>query len=112
MRPAFIEIDQVGRTFDLQDGGQYIALKNIDLKVQQGEFISLVGHSGCGKSTLLNMISGLDQPTSGGVILEGKEIDGPGPDRMVVFQNYSLLPWLTVRQNIALAVDRVLDRSV
>ena len=109
MRPAFIEIDQVGRTFDLQDGGQYIALKNIDLKIQQGEFISLVGHSGCGKSTLLNMISGLDQPTSGGVILEGKEIDGPGPDRMVVFQNYSLLPWLSVRQNIALAVDRVFD---
>ena len=68
-----------------------------------------MGHSGCGKSTLLNMISGLDQPTSGGVILEGKEIDGPGPDRMVVFQNYSLLPWLTVRQNIALAVNRVLD---
>jgi nitrate/nitrite transport system ATP-binding protein len=105
---AFIEIDQVDRIFPLPDGGQYIALKNIDLKIKEGEFVSLIGHSGCGKSTLLNMVSGLDNPTRGGVILEGKEIDGPGPDRMVVFQNYSLLPWLTVRQNIALAVNRVL----
>ena len=105
---AFIEIDQVDRIFPLADGGRYIALKNIDFKIQQGEFVSLIGHSGCGKSTLLNMVSGLDKPSSGGVILEGKEIDGPGPDRMVVFQNYSLLPWLTVRQNIGLAVNRVL----
>ncbi|QHU99509.1 nitrate ABC transporter ATP-binding protein [Synechocystis sp. CACIAM 05] len=104
----FIEIDHVDRIFPLPDGGRYIALKNIELKISQGEFISLIGHSGCGKSTLLNMISGLDKPTFGGVIMEGKEITEPGPERMVVFQNYSLLPWLTVRQNIALAVNRVL----
>jgi nitrate/nitrite transport system ATP-binding protein len=105
---AFIEIDQVDRIFPLPDGGKYIALRNIDLKVQKGEFLSLIGHSGCGKSTLLNMIAGLDIPSKGGIILEGKEIEGPGPDRMVVFQNYSLLPWLTVRENIILAVKTVL----
>ncbi len=105
---AFIEIDHVDRIFPLPNGDRYIALKNIELKIQPGEFISLIGHSGCGKSTLLNMVSGLDQPTFGGVIMEGREIEGPGPDRMVVFQNYSLLPWLTVRQNIGLAVNRVL----
>ncbi|TVQ45923.1 MAG: ATP-binding cassette domain-containing protein [Gloeocapsa sp. DLM2.Bin57] len=103
-----IDIDHVHRVFPLADGGNYIALKNIDFKINQGEFISLIGHSGCGKSTLLNIVAGLDQPTEGGVILEGREVRGPGPDRMVVFQNYSLLPWLTVRQNIALAVNRVM----
>ncbi|MFM8295929.1 MAG: nitrate ABC transporter ATP-binding protein [Microcystaceae cyanobacterium] len=105
---AFIEIDHVDRIFPLPNGDRYIALKNIELKIKPGEFISLIGHSGCGKSTLLNMVSGLDKPTFGGVIMEGREIEGPGPDRMVVFQNYSLLPWLTVRQNIGLAVHRVL----
>ncbi len=105
---SFIEVDHVDRVFSLPNGGKYIALKNIELKIKQGEFISLIGHSGCGKSTLLNMIAGLDEPTQGGVILEGREIKGPGPDRMVVFQNYSLLPWLTVRENIALGVNRVL----
>ena len=105
---AFIEIDHVDRIFPLPNGDRYIALKNIELKIKPGEFISLIGHSGCGKSTLLNMVSGLDKPTFGGVIMEGREIAGPSPERMVVFQNYSLLPWLTVRQNIALAVNRVL----
>ncbi len=103
----FVEIDHVDKVFPLANGGQYVALKNIDMKINQGEFISLIGHSGCGKSTLLNMIAGLDQPSMGGVILEGRQITEPGPDRMVVFQNYSLLPWLTVRENIALAVDEV-----
>ena len=103
----FIEIDHVDRVFPLPNGDRYIALKNIELKIAPGEFISLIGHSGCGKSTLLNMVSGLDKPSVGGVIMEGREITGPGPDRMVVFQNYSLLPWLTVRQNIGLAVNRV-----
>ncbi|WP_204151073.1 nitrate ABC transporter ATP-binding protein [Leptolyngbya sp. CCY15150] len=105
----FVEIDHVDRTFSLPDGGQYIALKNIELKIQKGEFVSLVGHSGCGKSTLLNILAGLDQPSQGGVILEGRQVTSPGPDRMVVFQNYSLLPWLTVRENIALAVDEVMS---
>jgi nitrate/nitrite transport system ATP-binding protein len=105
---AFIEIDHVDKVFPLANGEKYIALKNINLKVEKGEFISLIGHSGCGKSTLLNMVAGLSNPTYGGVILEGREIKEPGPERMVVFQNYSLLPWLTVRQNIALAVNRVM----
>ena len=105
---TYIEIDHVDKIFPLKNGDQYIALKNIELMIKKGEFISLIGHSGCGKSTLLNIVAGLDKATHGGVILEGREVKGPGPDRMVVFQNYSLLPWLTVRQNIALAVDRVM----
>ena len=105
---VFVEVDHVDRVFSLPNGGNYIALKNIELKIKQGEFISLIGHSGCGKSTLLNIIAGLDKPTYGGVILEGRQVTQPGPDRMVVFQNYSLLPWLTVRENIALAVDEVM----
>jgi nitrate/nitrite transport system ATP-binding protein len=105
---TFLEIDHVDKIFPLTNGGEYIALKNIELRIKKGEFISLIGHSGCGKSTLLNIVAGLSHATHGGVILEGREIDSPGPDRMVVFQNYSLLPWLTVRQNIALAVNRVM----
>jgi nitrate/nitrite transport system ATP-binding protein len=107
---VFVEVDHVDRVFKLPDGGQYIALKNIDLNIHKGEFVSLVGHSGCGKSTLLNIMAGLDQPSAGGVVLEGRQVTEPGPDRMVVFQNYSLLPWLTVRENIALAVDQVMQK--
>ncbi len=106
----FVQIDHVDKVFPLANGGKYVALKNIELEIKQGEFISLIGHSGCGKSTLLNMLAGLDRPTLGGVILEGREITEPGPDRMVVFQNYSLLPWLSVRENIALAVDEVYSK--
>ncbi len=105
---VFVEVDHIDREFPLPNGGSYIALKNIELKIKQGEFISLIGHSGCGKSTLLNIIAGLDKPSHGGVILEGRQVTQPGPDRMVVFQNYSLLPWLTVRENIALGVDEVM----
>jgi len=104
----FLEVDHIDRTFDLPNGEQYVALKNINLKIRQGEFVSLIGHSGCGKSTLLNIIAGLDHPSNGGVVLEGREVTQPGPDRMVVFQNYSLLPWLTVYQNIELAVKKVM----
>ncbi len=106
---SFVEVDHVSRSFPLADGGEYVALKDIDLKIRQGEFVSLIGHSGCGKSTLLNIIAGMDRPTGGGVILEGRQVTKPGPDRMMVFQNYSLLPWLTVRENIALAVNKVMQ---
>lgn len=107
----FVGVDQIEKVFDLTGGGKYIALKGIDLQIKKGEFVSLIGHSGCGKSTLLNMIAGLDLPTEGLVTLEGQRITKPGPDRMVVFQNYSLLPWRTVRENIALAVDSVMQGS-
>lgn len=106
---TLVAIDQIDKVFDLPGGSQYIALKGISLTIKQGEFVSLIGHSGCGKSTLLNMVAGLDLPSEGVVLLQGERISCPGPDRMVVFQNYSLLPWLTVRQNIALAVDSVLE---
>lgn len=106
---VFVEVDHVDRVFTLPNGGTYVALRNIELKIRKGEFISLVGHSGCGKSTLLNIVAGLDTPTQGGVILEGRQVTQPGPDRMVVFQNYSLLPWLSVRENISLAVDEVMS---
>jgi bicarbonate transport system ATP-binding protein len=105
----FVEVNRVDKAFDLANGSQYIALKGIDLEIKKGEFISLIGHSGCGKSTLLNIIAGLDGATDGVVLVDETPVTKPGPDRMVVFQNYSLLPWLTVRENIALAVNKVLQ---
>jgi bicarbonate transport system ATP-binding protein len=107
----FVIVNNVDKAFPLAGGKEYLALKGIDLKIRKGEFVSLIGHSGCGKSTLLNMIAGLDLPTGGIVTLDGVAIQKPGPDRMVVFQNYSLLPWLTVRENVALAVDDVLTEK-
>lgn len=108
---VFVEIDHIDQEFPLPNGGTYVALKNIDLTIHKGEFVTLLGHSGCGKSTLLNIMAGLTRPVKGGVLLEGRQITKPGPDRMVVFQNYSLLPWLTVRENIALAVDEVMGNQ-
>jgi nitrate/nitrite transport system ATP-binding protein len=84
-------------------------LRDVDLTVDRGEFISIIGHSGCGKSTMLNLIAGLTRVTSGVVLLDNKEVNSPGPDRAVVFQNHSLLPWLTVYENVRLAVDKVLS---
>jgi bicarbonate transport system ATP-binding protein len=104
-------VDNVDKSFPLSGGKEYLALKGIDLKIRKGEFIALIGHSGCGKSTLLNMIAGLDLPTGGIVTLDGMVVQKPGPDRMVVFQNYSLLPWLTVRDNVDLAVSEVLTEK-
>jgi nitrate ABC transporter ATP-binding subunit len=105
-RAAFLEIDNVAKIYPTKTGG-YTVLENVSLNVQQGEFICLIGHSGCGKSTLLNMVSGFAQPTHGEVRLRGNAITKPGPDRMVVFQGYALLPWLTVFENVYLAVNRV-----
>jgi bicarbonate transport system ATP-binding protein len=103
---SFLEIDAVAKIYPTKTGG-YTVLENVSLNVQQGEFICLIGHSGCGKSTLLNMVSGFSKPTHGEVRLKGKPIIKPGPDRMVVFQGYALLPWLTVFENVYLAVNRV-----
>ncbi|NDG00358.1 MAG: ATP-binding cassette domain-containing protein, partial [Synechococcaceae bacterium WBB_32_011] len=105
---TLVAVQDVAKAFPLSGGGHYLALKGINLEIRKGEFISLIGHSGCGKSTLLNMIAGLDVPTEGAVLLDGITVKRPGPDKMVVFQNYSLLPWLTVRENIALAVVEVM----
>ncbi|MEB3271045.1 MAG: nitrate ABC transporter ATP-binding protein [Synechococcus sp.] len=108
---VFLTVDAVTQSFPLDDGGEYIALKDINLEIRRGEFVSLIGHSGCGKSTLLNLLAGLEQASIGGILIEGRQVTEPGPDRMVVFQNYSLLPWLNVRQNVALAVNRVLRQA-
>ncbi|MEB3105687.1 MAG: nitrate ABC transporter ATP-binding protein [Cyanobacteriota bacterium] len=99
----FLEFRDVGQVFHTSRG-PFEALRAINLEVRQGEFLCVIGHSGCGKSTLLNMVSGFLQPSSGAVELQGVPIERPGPDRMVVFQNYSLLPWLTVWQNVEMAV--------
>ena len=103
---GYVEVGQVGMSFKTKKG-EFEALRDINLKVSKGEFVSLIGHSGCGKSTLLNLIAGLTTPTKGHVICNGREIAGPGPERAVVFQNHSLLPWLTCFENVYLAVERV-----
>jgi nitrate/nitrite transport system ATP-binding protein len=103
------------RTLQIQDAGMvfptkrgpFVALRDINLDVQRGEFVTLIGHSGCGKSTLLNLVAGLTTPTNGLLLLEERELKGPGPDRGVVFQNHSLLPWLSCLDNVLLAVERV-----
>lgn len=100
-----LELTQVGIEFPTPKG-PFVALKEVDLTIEKGEFISLIGHSGCGKSTVLNIVAGLYEATTGGVILEGKEVNEPGPERAVVFQNHSLLPWLTAYQNVELAVKQ------
>ena len=110
MSQAYLDISAVDMQFT-RDGQTNPVLQGIDLQVQRGEFIALIGHSGCGKSTVLNIVAGLLQPTRGGVILDGREVNAPGPDRAVVFQNHSLLPWLTVYQNVEIAVDKIFART-
>ncbi|MFZ5876189.1 MAG: ABC transporter ATP-binding protein [Nitrospirota bacterium] len=101
-----LELTGLSMSFPTPTGSTKV-LHNINLKICRGEFISLIGHSGCGKSTVLNIVAGLQRATEGGAILDGKEITEPGPERAVVFQNHSLLPWLTAYQNVELAVKRV-----
>lgn len=110
MSMKYLDITGVGIEFDT-NGSKFRALQNVNLKLGKGEFVSLIGHSGCGKSTVLNIVAGLHQATEGGVVLEGKEVRDPGPDRAVVFQNHSLMPWLTVYENVALAVNQVFRKS-
>ena len=103
---AYLKIDHVDKTFT-RGSQQTEVLKEITLSINRGEYVSIIGHSGCGKSTLLNIVAGLVPATTGGVLLEEREVNEPGPDRAVVFQNHSLLPWLTVYDNVRLAVDKV-----
>jgi nitrate/nitrite transport system ATP-binding protein len=103
---TYLKIDHVDKTF-ARGAAVTEVLKEITLSVEAGEYVSIIGHSGCGKSTLLNIVAGLTAATQGGVLLEGREVNEPGPDRAVVFQNHSLLPWLTVYDNVRLAVDKV-----
>ncbi|HDM8134420.1 ABC transporter ATP-binding protein [Vibrio owensii] len=110
MEKALLDLTRLGMRFPTPDG-EFIALKNVDLQINKGEFVSLIGHSGCGKSTVLNLVAGLHMPTDGGVIVDGREVAGPGPDRAVVFQNHSLLPWLTVYQNVELAVKQIAGKK-
>ncbi len=104
--PGYLKIDHVDKTFT-RGSQQTEVLKDITLSIDRGEYVSIIGHSGCGKSTLLNIVAGLVRSTRGGVLLEEREVDDPGPDRAVVFQNHSLLPWLTVYDKVRLAVDKV-----
>ncbi len=106
--PGFLEVSNLYKSYPKNDGGEFVVLDNINLTIAENEYISVIGHSGCGKSTLLKIVAGLEKATSGLVRLNGKEIRKPGAERMMVFQQYSLLPWLTVRENIRLAVDEVL----
>ncbi|EOV0116158.1 ABC transporter ATP-binding protein [Vibrio parahaemolyticus] len=110
MEKALLDLTRLGMRFPTPDG-ELIALKNVDLQINKCEFVSLIGHSGCGKSTVLNLVAGLYMPTDGGVIVDGREVAGPGPDRAVVFQNHSLLPWLTVYQNVELAVKQIAGKK-
>ena len=105
-----VQIENVQMSFETKQG-TFVAIKDIDLKIDRGEFVTLIGHSGCGKSTLLNLIAGLLMPTEGIMLCAGREIAGPGPDRGVVFQNHSLLPWLTCFDNVYLAVERVFGQT-
>ncbi|GBU17292.1 MULTISPECIES: ABC transporter ATP-binding protein [Methylobacterium] len=105
--PAHLDLSQVGISFT-RGGRTSEVLRDVNLKISKGEFVSIIGHSGCGKSTVLNIVAGLLKASTGAVLLDGKEVSSPGPERAVVFQNHSLLPWLTVRENVALAVDKVL----
>ncbi|MBL0951338.1 ABC transporter ATP-binding protein [Ectopseudomonas mendocina] len=102
----FVELTAVSKHFDTKKG-RFQALADVNLSIARGEFVALIGHSGCGKSTVLNLIAGLLEANEGGLICNGREIDGPGPERAVVFQNHSLLPWMTCFGNVHLAVEKV-----
>ncbi|MFW1678351.1 ABC transporter ATP-binding protein [Pontibacter sp. JAM-7] len=108
--PNHLELTKVEIDFPTPHG-PFKALQDVNLTISKGEFVSLIGHSGCGKSTVLNIVAGLYQATTGGVLLDGKEVNAPGPERAVVFQNHSLLPWLTAYENVELAVKQVFGKT-
>ena len=111
MSKSHLELTGVQMAFDTPSG-PFIALDNLNLKIKKGEFVSLIGHSGCGKSTVLNIVAGLLNASKGGCVLDGQEVNTPGPERAVVFQNHSLMPWLTVYENVELAVQQVFRKSM
>jgi nitrate ABC transporter ATP-binding subunit len=104
--PAFVEIAQLGKTYPTPSGPAVI-VRDVSLYVDEGEFVCLLGHSGCGKTTVLSILMGLTPPTTGGVVIGGREIDGPGTDRGVVFQSATLLPWMSVADNVRLALGQI-----
>jgi len=107
---GYVELFNVGKTYDTPKGPSII-VENFDLNIDKGEFVALLGHSGCGKSTVLTMLAGLNSISDGGIVVAGKEINGPGPDRGVVFQGPCLLPWMTASENVALGVERVFPKA-
>jgi len=107
--PAFVEMSQLGKSYPAPGGGDAVIVSDFTLDVARGAFVCLLGHSGCGKTTVLSILMGLNAPSTGGVVIGGREVDGPGTDRGVVFQSATLLPWLTVRDNVDLALDQVRD---
>jgi nitrate/nitrite transport system ATP-binding protein len=107
---AYLKLDRIDKSFK-RGGTVSEVLRDVNLEIAQGEFVSIIGHSGCGKSTLLNIVAGLADTSKGVVFLDGQAVEEPGPDRAVVFQNHSLLPWLTVYDNVRLAVDKVFGRA-
>jgi nitrate/nitrite transport system ATP-binding protein len=107
---SYLAFENISVTFPTKKG-PFTALKNINLSIEHGEFVALIGHSGCGKSTLLNVVAGLVKPSSGVVFLDGETVDKPGPDRAVIFQDHSLLPWMTVEENVRLAVDKTMPNK-
>ena len=106
----FLSIDHVDKVFT-RNGVETEVLKGVSLTIDQGEYVAIIGHSGCGKSTLLNLVAGLTQVSHGAILLEDREVNAPGPERAVVFQSHALLPWLTVYDNVRLAVDKVFGRA-
>jgi nitrate/nitrite transport system ATP-binding protein len=102
----YVQLDHVDMVFNTKKG-DFVALRDVNIGIEQGEFVTIIGHSGCGKSTVLNLVAGLLEPTAGAMLCAGREIAGPGPERAVVFQNHSLLPWLTCFENVYLAVEQV-----
>ena len=110
IKRPYLKLDRIGKFFERR-GARSEVLRDIDVAIDKGEFVSIIGHSGCGKSTMLNLVAGLTQATTGCVLLEDREVNAPGPERAVVFQNHSLLPWLSVYDNVRLAVDKVFSGS-
>lgn len=120
MSQHFVSVEKLAKHFPNQKSDDLVVFEDVNIDIEKGEFVCIIGHSGCGKSTILNVLAGLDEPTSGNVIMDGKEVSGPSLDRGVVFQNYSLLPWLTSLQNVSFGVkarwggwskEKVIDHS-